>query len=225
MPAVRRRSDNRIAQHTANCRNGQSFEVECAGCRWPLGKKHPPLLVEGDLGDFRWTGSGRRREFDHGIAVERAVGFQADRPDLQAVGHCVIKPVLVDGEAEDAALGRRIVPGRGRVLSNCGLAISIALPANSMAPAQPLRRAASDAVVVTAEFMAVHPEAMNEIQSRGRRQKAIWMRRRRRDRRARRPELLRPSSITSANRLTLPVVPSIFQIDPGPPCGPHRPRM
>ena len=41
------------------------------------------------------------------------------------------------------------------------------------------------------------------------------------------PELGRPSGFTSANRLTAPVTPSIFQIDPGPPPAalPQRPGM
>src|ERR1039458_1271124 len=78
-PSLRRRIDDRVAQHAADGRNGQGLEVECAGRRRPIGQEHPPLLVESDFGNFSWAGQWGHRDFDHRVVAERAVGFQADR--------------------------------------------------------------------------------------------------------------------------------------------------
>jgi phosphoglycerate dehydrogenase-like enzyme len=54
--SVRRRSSLRVTQYPPDRRHRQRREIECAGRRRPVGKKHPALLVESDRRDFGRAG-------------------------------------------------------------------------------------------------------------------------------------------------------------------------
>ena len=108
------------------------------------------------------TGGRRHGKLDHRVVAERAVGIEPDRPDLQPVGYCVVEPLLEDGEPENAALRRRIVPGRrlGAVELRAG-----DVQAGRRCPGhrrQTLRRASGDAVVVAAKLAAVQAVAVDQ---------------------------------------------------------------
>jgi hypothetical protein len=108
---VRSPANLRIAQHAADRRDGERLEIEGAARSRAFGQEYPVLFVEGDLRDLGRTGRRRHRDFNHCVIAERAVGVQTHRPNLEAIGHRVVQAMLVNGEAENAALRRRIVPG------------------------------------------------------------------------------------------------------------------
>ena len=91
---------------------GQRFEIEGAGRRRPLGEHHAALLVECDLGNLSRACTRRHGDLKRCVVAERAIGAEPDRPNLQAGGDRVIEAMLVNREAEEAALRRGIIPCR-----------------------------------------------------------------------------------------------------------------
>ena len=164
------------------------------------------------------------RELDHGVVAEGTVRPETDRPDLQAVGDRVEEAAVMDGEAKDAPLGGREISGRrvAAVEPRAGDVDRLLRgPGNAR---QLLRGASGDAVIVGTEIGAVHAHAMDEARL------AIGDKQRLRLRIEGEPAESSPEFrllpvVTSANRLTRALAPSIFQIEPGPPRGPQRPGM
>ena len=155
-------SDDRITQHAADRRLGQRLEVECAPGRRPLGEQHPPLLVEGDLGNLGWTGGGRRHEFDDCVVAEGAVGFEPEGPNLQAIGDRIEKATVMDREAKDAPLRRGEIPGRGIAAVKLWACDIDRLPRGPGRGRQPQGRPSRQPMIVGTVIVAVDTDAMND---------------------------------------------------------------